>query len=498
MKANKIFSKIIVYLFSAFMVICLILCVFPESIDSGYVEDFGHANLIFLVSGIILISLLGLIYDRTNNKSNISIPGFMRGYGLFVLSSVVMLAFLIIATHFYYFETGWDAGTVIWNAEFMADGRISELNNTYYSIYPNNVLMTVFFSVIIRIGRMLPVGTDYYVLVAFQCICMVVSSILIYASALAFSFSEKQARLARCIFILLAGLSPWVVIPYSDTIGMFFVVLILYIYAKDKYPLVMGFLIVTGSMIKPTVFIIAIALGISGLINRCGTIREKKNLLKIIFFVLGCVFGYVVAEKAIDMSGFDIDPERSMSPAHYLMMGLNEDYHGVINVEDQDFSIGIAGSDDRIRANLDVAWSRFTEMWPGRFFRHLFRKMLYSCGDGTFAWGVEGEFFQYPVWTGNETAEALFRNFYYPDGSRYKIYTGFEQMMWLGLIFFSVLCALFRKEKKFTVFYLTIIGMIMFEMIFEPRARHLLLIVPIICILGAGGISVITDRIKRD
>lgn len=498
MKADVLISKIIKSLYLILMVSCILLCIFPESVDLGDRGYSGHANLAFIFCGVVLLTSLGLIYNRSAEKSHIHLPLVFKGQFSLVCSSVIMLVFLIITTHFYYFETGWDAGTVIWNAEFLADGRISELNNDYYSIYPNNVLMTVLFSVIIKLGRLLPVGTDYYILVAFQCICMVVSSFVIYATAIALSFTERQAHFVRCIFILFAGLSPWVVIPYSDTIGMFFMVLILYLYAKNRFPLVMGILIIAGSMIKPTVFIFAIALVITGVINRWGKKRDKKTNTNIVLFIIGCVLGYLIAKSAVSFSGFELNPEKSMSPAHYLMMGLNEDYHGVINVVDQDFSLGIDDSGERIRADLDVAWSRFRDMWPGRFFRHLLRKALYSCGDGTFAWGVEGEFFQYPVWTGNERAEALFRSFYYPDGSRYAVYTGFEQMMWLGLIFFSILCALLNNNKRLLVLYLTVIGMIMFEMIFEPRARHLLLMVPIICILATGGIVSLSGRLKRD
>lgn len=487
MRLEHCLEKGIRVLFVFLLALDLFLCLFAEKVEERSAIGTGRYNMICLLIGLGILLLIAFFYVNKPDKND----------RLFlVFSSILFFAFLIFATHFYYFETGWDAGTVIWNAQLLADGRLSELDNAYFSIYPNNVILSVFFSLIIRAGRLLPLGTDYYVLVAFQCACVVICSNIIYSTVLAFLLPKPLAHMVRCVFVLTAVLSPWMALPYSDTIGMFFIVLILYVYAVGKHPLILGFLVILGAMIKPTVFIFAIALLLVKLSIVIKGRNNKTAFKQLLMFLIGAFIAYFSAKALISTAGFEIDREKSVSAAHYLMMGLNEENRGVINVEDQDFSLGIVDSDERVKADLDLAKDRFIELWPGRLIHHLLRKELYSFGDGTFAWGVEGQFFLTYIWTGHERIEDIFRNVYYPGRKYYGLFAGFMQSMWLGMILLSVIGAFLKNRNKFSVLYLTIVGMVLFEMMFEPRARHLLLAVPIICILASDAVFSVAGRVK--
>ena len=504
MRLERFVEKRIRHIFVFLLVLDLIVCAFAEAVEEMAVPGTGHRNVLCMLIGAGLVLFIAFFYmsvsDVKNRKGrfrDLHIGLLGKDDRVFLLfSSVLLLLYLIFSTHFYYFETGWDAGTVIWNAQLLADGRIAELENDYFSIYPNNVILSVLFSYIIKAGRMIPIGTDYYVLVAFQCICMVICSNLIFKTLLSLSLPEYMAHVGRCIFILIAVLSPWVVLPYSDTVGMFFMVLIVYVYTLDKHRFLLGFLVLFGAMIKPTVFIFAVALFLVVFPEFLQNRHDKGLLKSVILFMVGALIAYISAKALIHTAGFEINKDSSMGPAHYLMMGLNEEYRGVINVEDQDFSIGISDPGERVRSELAVAKARFKEMWPGRLFHHLLRKELYSAGDGTFAWGVDGQFFFTYIWTGHERLENIFRDFYYPERRFYNLYRLFMQSMWLGMIIFSVIGALSKGKDKYRVLYLTIVGMILFEMIFEPRARHMLLCVPIMCITASDSASALAARIK--
>ncbi len=484
--------------------IVLVLNFTAEHVDTLYHHaGDGRYNLICMVIGcVVLIVVSGVIAFLSGRKTSgsgkaVSQKSHMFTIGIPALGLLILFGYLIVSTHFYYFETGWDAGTVIWNAEMLADGNTADLSNDYYSIYPNNVVMTVLFSLIIRAGRLLPVGTDYYYLIVFQSLCMILSLILVHKTVPALGLSKPVAVLCDVVFLFLIVLSPWVALPYSDTIGMFVMIPVLYLYAVGKHPGILGFTIVLGAMMKPTVFIFAIALFLAGIPKFIKSVRDKEICKKIGLFILGMVIALLVSKCIVKLSGFNLDPEKSVSVAHYLMMGLNEDYRGVINVEDQDFSLGIESYDERVAANLEVAGRRFGEMWPGRLIFHFARKILYSLGDGTFAWGVEGQFFQYPVWTGNERMENFFRSFYYPGMGRFRLYKNTSQALWLGCILLSLIGTFIKRREKFSVLYLTVIGMIFFEMIFEPRARHLLLMAPIMCILASDAVMSIWNRMEQ-
>lgn len=503
-QTHKAIQFVIAFLFGLMLILNLIVCVLAEKVDSAYPIGTGLHNLFCLGVGafiaiiISLVFFLRIIYIEKKKKKD----SFKRELVIEIATSIVLFLVLIVSTHFYYFKVGWDAGTVINQAIVLADGRTTDLYNEYYSIYPNNIALTVLLSLIIRIGRLLPIGTDYYVLVAFQCFCMAVSSVLIYYTSIALSLPKSVANISRCFFIILACLSPWAVVPYSDTIGMFVIVLIIYFISKDKfYPLV-GFLLVLGSMIKPTVCIIAIAaflVFVGYLIKNSSKEIIKPLMKKIGLIAIGAIISYVFCKIINSNVGFVLDSEKAMSPAHYLMMGLNEQHKGIINLEDQSFSFSIPNYNDRIKANLEVTWSRLVELGPLRLVHHYLRKLYYSFGDGTFAWAEDGGFFQEMIWTGNEKAETIFRSIYYPEGSRFGVYRFVEQAIWLGIMVYGAIGSFMipwnKENSKISTFRLTVIGMVMFELLFEPRARHLLLAVPLMCILGAYGCVLVIDRL---
>lgn len=487
MRLERCVEKGIRGLFVFLLALNLFLCAFAEKVEERNAIGTGRYNILCMLVGLGVIILIAFFYvNKSLNNDRLFL----------VVSSILFFVILIFATHFYYFETGWDAGTVIWNAELLADGKISELDNGYYSICTNNIILTILFSFVIRIGRIIPIGTDYFVLIAFQCFCVVISSNIIYKTALAFSFTKAGAHLSRFIFILLAGISPWMVLPYSDTVAMFFMVFILYLFATNNHPFVLGLIMLFGAMIKPTVLILSIAIALAKLPSFIRTNDKKTIIKRLLMFVVGAIIAYGICKWAITASGFEIDHEKTLSPVHYFMMGLNENERGVVNVEDQFYSIEIEGYSERIDADLTVAGERLKELWPGRLIHHLLRKELYSFGDGTFAWGVEGQFFLTYIWTGHERIEDIFRNVYYPGRRYYGLFAGFMQSMWLGMILLSVIGAFLKNRNKFSVLYLTIVGMVLFEMMFEPRARHLLLAVPIICILASDAAFSVAARVK--
>lgn len=116
--------------------------------------------------------------------------------------------------------------------------------------------------------------------------------------------------------------------------------------------------------------------------------------------------------------------------------------------------------------------------------------------DGSFSWKWEGNFFGEYRGLHNELAEKL-QSFYYAEDN--KMIYNVLQSMWITLqilvCFFAIM--LERKKKKELFIALALIGINLFLMIFEVRARYLFLYVPYYIVAAMLGVSYIIGKLKK-
>ena len=123
--------------------------------------------------------------------------------------------------------------------------------------------------------------------------------------------------------------------------------------------------------------------------------------------------------------------------AHYFMMGLNNETDGVYSDEDTLFTDSFETPEEKRAADLAVAGERIKAYGIAGILGHAKKKTLVNYGDGLFAWGVDGNFFDgresdslgdvpettltEPIWS-----------FIMPEGSNHGKYSSFMQMMWIS------------------------------------------------------------------
>lgn len=99
-----------------------------------------------------------------------------------------------------------------------------------YSIYPNNLLLFYVFCIIEKIGMFFSMPEPYN-------LCIYISCFL--GNLISRKLTDSGVLRGCCIIVstVLILFSPWIIIPYSDTYGMLFVMLFeararyLYLYA---------------------------------------------------------------------------------------------------------------------------------------------------------------------------------------------------------------------------------------------------------------------------
>lgn len=489
------------------MVFAIILL--AQNLDYPVRQSFLLPNIVLLMIGILLM----LFLYRINKKWNVNrTKNFFKK--LFVyrwIIFVVMCLIQIYVSYHIYFYTGWDAGDEVLPAsQALADGLPQHIDNWYFSLYTNNITLAIFYGGILKIGALFGAGNIYtdsgiMLLISIQCILLSLTGYLICACVYDLSHSYKLAFLSCAFFCALLGSSPWVVIPYSDSMGLVFPVAIFRLYQMQKNRKYIigkwcGIVILTfwGYTIKPQVAIITIAIVMIEVLSCSKKKYLNRYTVAFLLSVMLCIgISQGVYTLLIRQSGMQIDTQLTMGMPHFLMMGLNSETGGIYSQEDVDFSRGFELKQERNNADIQVAIKRIKEYGTSGLLLHEIKKILCVYNDAGFAWGVEGGFYKYIVPEKNKVLSPLLRNLFWDTGKYYSVVLTIRQCVWITLLFLGIGMGLLSKWKKEEqVLLLSIFGITLFELLFEVRARYLYIYVPMIIILGGIGTQQIFTKFK--
>lgn len=478
------------------------LCIFYRS---DWKKVYLMGNEINIVLGIIvyifsvIVSICFLKWKEKDEKK----------WNRRMMAVTILIGMLLFFISLQYcFRTGWDVHRMLRNASLIAEGKTNKLNHAYYSRCPNNIFLTCIFSLAYRVADYIGISDGYYVLLVLQGQMFAWAGYFIYRSAdLYFNEEKKKYSIATwIIFLLLVGFSPWIVIPYSDSVAVFLISICAFLLSKFyqgnheyRYIFLIAFFGTIGYAIKPQIFIFLLAFVIISCISNLKSIIVdfKRTAKKIIVFLFAVIIAIAMVQGTKMKSGFQLNPEAELGIPHFLMMGMHAETRGVYYRPDVDYSISFQTKEERKEGNIKVIKERIGEMgWKGMI-KHICEKNLLNYNDGTFAWGVEGNFYDKIDTTGFPALRKILSSFYYNEGSHYAWFEQFMQIIWMGTIFLNIFSMSSAKDKRISIWMLSILGLTLFETLFEARARYLFGYVPIYILLAMVGLSQIEERIRK-
>ncbi len=520
MKAIEVLKRSLVAIY-AFLVATLAigLLIVGEFIDTYCEKHFTLPNaVVFLIdAGLIALGVLAVLkWGRRIERAVDKVVG--RGFML-LLTVIFFLVQLYIAKNVY-FLTGWDVQYVTKAAYDISEGGTVTIG--YFMAYPNNLFLTYLFALVLKINGavgIFPENDGVFAIVAFQCLLFAICAYLVYAVCYDLTKKKTASLLAFVIFFLLLGLSPWVVIPYSDGIGIIFPILIFRLWqlstrAKSKSRAIVlwcvnGAVAFIAFKIKPQAFIMFIAVVIVEAARTVLIRRKDKALLKkSLTNIVACLLVFVIIAAAFSVfsatqTGIELNKETEIGLPHFFMMGLNGENHGGYCYDDVQFSTSFDTKEERDRENMRVAFERIGDMGFFGMIDHLVRKSISNFGDGTFAWGVEGNFYREILDEPNDGIAPFLRSFYYADGENYQLFEDSMQAIWLAVLFLSGAVCLYilknrgRRGIEASVLTLSLVGLSIFEALFEARARYLMTFAPIFIIAAVIGLCSIIRLIDE-
>ena len=506
----KSMRKIFLTLYSLMMlgILWVVVCPWVRARCGGGKADFLLQPELALPLGSALLLAGGVLACRGETRGlsrSSSASARLLFWGLlFVLQASVC--------YFAYFMPGWDANVILRNAYYIAGHPNPEyLYPEYFSFYPNNILMTELFAAVFRAFRSVAgdAGLDLcaYILVVCQCALNAATGCLVCRIAERITDSAPFTRLVGAVYVAFIGIQPWVMIPYSDSLSLILPALLLYLFVQPSYPphtrvaaAAMGALAGFGFLIKPQNLIALLAiLIVLALRALSGAHRQALTCAAAALLALCAVLGPVKG-VLYDRSLIESDPEQCVGAAHFLMMGLNEETAGVYSDEDVERSIQIQDRQERTRMQLETAKARILEMGPSGLIAHLTRKTLVNFGDGTFGWGNEGHFILQEIEDKDARLSPFLKSILYPGAPRHPAYATWLHALWLGLLVGSLALPFCRARDEaegdaLCVIALSLIGLTLFEALFEARARYLYCYAPYFLLAGLCGWRRVAQRL---
>ncbi len=508
----SLFSSATTVIWTAIIAVVLLLLLFFHASTSYTCKaNFALSNILLFVIAAVTLASLCALYLFKKEKTDLFFQRIKFKY--VVIATAVLLGVQLFVFYNIYFKTDWDVRAILQAAEAIASNvEHTEAQDWYYLRCPNNLLMTWIFSVIIRICNLIGLTGEFshiFAIIIVQCILFAISSILLFKLAQSLINNPVIPFAAWLLFWLNVGFNPYLTIPYSDSLSLIFPLAILCIYrtaGNGRYLPVKWSLITVlgllGYMIKPQVIIMLIAIFGYELIKFILKYDTKKKIacgIGCCVGVLALLLTSLLSNLALSRLPVRLDDEAAFGFQHYLMMGFNEEKGGVYLDSDVQFSGSFETAKERNAANIRVFKERIKNFGFIGLMKFMAKKAMTNFGNGTYAWGVEGIFYSEIPEEKISTVSPFLRSYFYSYGENYPTFATFQQYMWLIILMGNLGIIFIIKNKKIrfdmALPVLALIGLTMFEMLFEARARYLFNYSPLFILTAAIGWYAIFKKI---
>lgn len=480
-------------LYLLFSVIFSFLCVILLLRNTQY----SYKPVYLLPAVAVVTVVLAAIYKGLSKAE-----AFLEKYYPALLSGFLVLMFSVqlFFAHKLRFTPVFDLDAIYAGAIEWVDTGTFQNQYEYMSYFPNNLGSMTFLYVIFRIAAFLGMR-DYFGAAAFANSLMCVATIGCTSLICKKLFTAKEGIFSLVLFAVSLPFYFMGAVFYTDFLSIFFPVAIylLYLYARNtkrkavKAALIFttGILAAVGMLIKFTVIIMVIAIGIDWLVRNGW--KQALGYIALAAVTIGVVIygfnGYIYSNHI----------DRNMAWAyhtpygHWIMMGLSGT-NGGYNPQDYDFTRGVA-PEQREKAVMKEILHRVRERGLAGMAELWANKTNRDFGDGTYALS---DFLD-----DNPEKETPLHEYLLYAGSRYGQYSTFTTAVLISLYVFAAMGGIFlfiSKEEialKLLAPFTAVLGCWLFLMLWESSGRYFINYIPVIFVCSVAGTERLGKILKR-
>lgn len=478
-----------------------------------------HSTVPVLLGGLMFLAILPSLHSAAMKIEAFIDSRPKSTHALFILCifNAFFLTQISIATSIYSFPT-WDPAYVLSNAFGLANGSLETLDEGYFAKYPNNITLTLLLAAFNHI--MFALGMANLLLAS------ILLNIVVLLSGVLFTYlaARRLAGTGAAVFSLLPSglfivLSPWMTVPYSDTFGLFFPALSIYLYIRAKDAArsssriglwaAIGLTGALGYSIKPTVVIVLVAIVVVTFAPFVESRRGPHLVWPAIGLSLVLTSSFAVAAGVLIHTetnsraiSFDLKRNADAVPiTHFLKMGAQG--NGGYNEQDVAETLDISDPTERFTSGFASYRERVEAMGPIGYADFLRRKAVWTFGDGTFFVWAEGLIAtDEDPFLSKDHASRQIQSYFWLKGDNFPVVAGVWQSFWfVTLLLVALPVFLCRRRNIFgdpaAVMRISLFGLTLFLMLFETRSRYLFLYLPFFILLMVITVNSVMPQMRK-
>lgn len=436
---------------------------------------------------IILATILMILVFTQLKRILKKVPQKYSNYialGLSIIFFVGMSVFGNLVTSIPTF----DLSNVIREANIMVQNGGKFATEEYFSVYSNQVPLTILIYYIFKIGSLFNIQNLKGFAIVINSLFVAITSFFTYLSVKKLK-GYKEGLISLIFFIINPIFYLTASYFYSDTLCMPFAAIAFYIFiiTKNETSLkkkifleaIAGVLLAIGFKIRVVLGILLIAVLMVKVIS--SEQRKKYSIITIILsFVLGlgiCAFLEKIHEPIINK-------DLKYPSTHWLMMGTNYKTDGRYNAEDFLFTKNSGTYSQKQESTIKKAKERIFEIGPIGIIPFMAKKLDVNWSNGSYDYFIK--------LMNSEKVNGLYE---YVVGNKRIFITYFYQICKttiLFLLFMAIINEIKNKDginSKYSNLYIAIFGAFLFYLIWEVLTRYSLTFLPWLIILFSIGIE---------
>ncbi len=416
--------------------------------------------------------------------------------------TAILLFLQAVTIHYlsvkYHVET-WDMGVVYNAAEYyVTNGSFDMGKYDYFLWFPNNSPLYNLFVVLFTAFSKLGITNTQRALNIVNALVLLLSAWMVEKTIQIFA-GKEYTGIGLMLCVVLCPFSLYTVIAYTDTFSMLFLSIALLFYVRfirntgnrNVNLLLFSGAVAFGASLKVSILILAIAAVMDLFISK----DELRNKFVSLILVITVAFGGFVSFKYIhEHSPFlpEYDYNYTIPHSHWVMMGLNG-LGGYSDDDYQNITLQYPDKASRQRANIEEIIRRIEEKGVDGMVTHLKNKLSFIFSEGTFG-------ACYKLDRAVVRPNGLHEYIIYL-GTRFEILGNFSLGLFLSVLVFMVIGivnSIRKKDTYVTMPALSLIGIIMFLLMWEARSRYILNFLPVFVLMAVSGIKSIFSNGKNN
>lgn len=352
-------------------------------------------------------------------------------------------------------------------------------SNVYYSVYPNNIMTALFYS-LLYFG---PCKSDFLIKISNM---FIVLGTAFFSCKILEIYSRRYNNIFFFIIITFLSVFMYINHVYNDLLVTFFCSIGLFIYVKNSENIWISTLIFSLMyFFRPTAMIFCVAMGIDFLLKgEFNKEMAKKGIVSVILMI-----SILVIINNMFISKIVNEQIKSTPIWSFIYMGFNEDEFGF---QDGSHSSERTATDvkNRIAGYGGIKTSEILgkkSYWT--WMEGTYQAARYAFGENTSDW--QKKYYYKTILT---------PHFMTVDQKLPSLLNRVMRSQYYCFFIMLIIGILKKPTKEFDFYYLSFFGFFLFYLFWEMKSRYILTLYPIMLIVGFYSLIQILDnknKIKR-